>query len=300
MDTVFLAPATIVEGRWTKNRYIVKERIGAGGVAIVYRVEDMKTRQDYALKVSKDCISLNREYTWLKKFNRTDLVVKAYCLDDLIINGETYYYILMEYIEGENLKDYCDKNKLQSSVILGIILILLRGLKGFHDEEYIVGDLKLENIMLDKRNNKLRIIDLGGVVRKGQCIKEFTPFYDRASWRCGERIAEASYDIFTVMMIFTKLLVKESLHPQKHKIGDVIANLRRQGLSREVQNFIIKGLLGNNNSLDDFIVTLQKLHYLEKRKELLTKFSLRERRINFFLWFSTIFFLGTIIFLFLI
>lgn len=300
MNIPQLSPSSIIEGRWNKNRYVIKEKIGEGGIATVYLGEDIRTRQQYAIKVSNDSISINREYQLLKKFHKVDMIVETYGIDDLKLDGETYYYILLEYIEGENLKEYCEKNKLDNTIIISIILIILKGLQAFHAEEYIVGDLKLENLMLDKRNSKLKIIDLGGVVKKGDCIKEFTPLYDRASWRCGERIAEASYDFFTVMMIFIKLLLKEPINPKNQKINDVIGKLKGLSLDEELKNFIVEGLLQKNKSLHCPIEKLKALYDREWNHQRQKKFLLRKKRIDLFFGFSILFFLTTIIFLFLI
>lgn len=300
MNIPQLPLSSIIEGRWNKNKYKIKEKIGEGGIAAVYLVEEVQTKQQYAIKISKDSISINREYQLLKKFHKVDMIVETYEIDDLKLNGETYYYILLEYIKGENLKEYNEKNKLDNTIIISVILIILKGLQTFHDEEYIIGDLKLENLMLDKRNSRLKIIDLGGVVKKGDTIKEFTPPYDRASWKCGERIAEASYDLFTVMIVFIKLLLKEAIHPKNQKIEDVIEKLKKLDLDKELENFIIEGLLKNKKSLNFYIKNLKKLYNRERRYQLQKRLLLKERRVNILLSFSIVFFITTIIFLFLI
>ena len=206
----------------------------------------------------------------------------------------------MEYIQGENLKDYSKNNRLNSTIIIPIIIILLKGLIAFHDEEYIVGDLKLENLMVDKKNKKMKIIDLGGVVRKGQSIKEFTPLYDRTSWKCGGRVADTSYDIFMVMMIFIRLLIKEPIHPKGHRIEDVIVKLKSLDLDKGFQDCIIDGLLGRKCSLDYYIEKLKKLYRIERSNELQERLLSREKKTNRLLCFSVLFFIVTIVFLFLI
>ncbi|SES93850.1 serine/threonine protein kinase [Natronincola peptidivorans] len=299
MELPQLTPASVIEGRWSKNKYKIKKKIGKGGIAEVYLVEDIKTKKEYALKISKDSISINREYELLKKFNKIDIIVKCYEIDDYQIHGENYYYILLEYIEGENLKKYRQQKYLQKNTIIAIILIILKGIKTLYSEEYIITDLKLENIMMDKKNRQLKIIDLGGAVKKGETVKEFTPLYDRANWKCGERVAEASYGIFAVMMIFTKLLLKENIHPKKENIQDVINKIRGLGLGEEIEAYIIEGLLDQNKSVDYFLEGFKKLYRQEQGIQQQMRILLKEKRINYFLGFSIFSFCITIIILFL-
>ncbi|AKL97110.1 serine/threonine protein kinase [Clostridium aceticum] len=273
--------------------------MGEGGVAAVYLVENIEDKKNYALKISKDNFSINREYALLKKFHKVDMIVNAHDIDDWQIEGEVYYYIILEYIEGKNLKEYCEKNKLDKNIIISIILIILRGIHSFHSEEYIVGDLKLENIMLDKNKKQLKFIDLGGVVKIGENIKEFTPVYDRASWRCGDRKAEDSYDIFTVMMLFANLLLKENIHPAKQNIDDVIKSFKKLSLGKTLEGYIEEGFLYSKKPLSYFIEKLEKIYVAERENQRKKMLLLKDRKINFLLGFSMFFFMITIIFIFL-
>jgi len=300
MELIELGLDTVVEGRWRKNKYKVKKQIGSGAIASVYLVEDIKTKKYYALKISKDSLSINREYQLLRKFSSADMIVDVYEMDDYYIKGTNYYFVLLEYIEGSNLKDYSRKNKLKKNTIIGIILILIKGIEVFHREEYIVADLKPENIMIDKKNRQIKIIDLGGVVKKEEGIKEFTPAYDRASWKCGERRAEASYDLFTLMMILTKLLLKEDISPKKQSINDIILKLKSNSIGKDLEEYIIEGLLGNQKSLEYFTRKLKKLYISNSLYHKQQKQVKINKRINFFFLFSIVFFIFTIIFIFLI
>ncbi|SDK87556.1 protein kinase domain-containing protein [Natronincola ferrireducens] len=297
MAISYVKHATVIEGKWNKNKYKVKKILGEGGIATVYLVEDINKGRDYALKITKDSISINREYELLKKFHKVDIIVNAYEIDDWLVEQETYYFIVLEYIEGTTLKMYCKKNKLEKNIIIGIILILLKGLEAFHSEEYIVGDLKPENIMIDKARRKIKLIDLGGVVKKGDAIKEFTPQYDRASWGCGKRISEDSYDIFSSMMIFVKLLLQEELYPRKQSIQDIINKLKKMDLEGCVEAYISEGLIKNEKPLLYFIRRLKVLYDREIIKQQYKKSYLRNKRVNHMLTISVIFFVVTMIFI---
>lgn len=295
-----LIPNSIVEGKWSRKKYRVKKHIASGGVAHIYLVEDMETKKDYVLKISQDSLSINREYELLKKFSNNNMIVNTYGIDDYHIDNNIYYFILLEYIEGLNLKEYSRKNRLTKNTIIGIILILIKGIEVFHREEYIIGDLKPENIMIDKKNYHIRLIDLGGVVKKGEGIKEFTPVYDRGSWKCGDRRGEVSYDLFALMMIFTKLLLMEDINPMKEGIYDIIEKLKKPSIEMPLRNYIVKGLLSNQRPLEDFEKELKNLYISNKRHSVKENKRLRDKRVNIFFVSSLVCFIFTLFFVFFI
>ncbi|NLM03930.1 MAG: protein kinase [Clostridiales bacterium] len=298
MNSINFESGSVIVGKWGNKKYRIKKQIGFGGIASVYLVEDTKTNCLYALKISKDNLSINREYRLLKKFATVDMIVNIHEIDDFHINGDIYYFIVLEYIDGYNLKDYIQKNKININIIIGIMIILMEGIDLFHRQGYIFADLKPENIMIDRKNKYIKIIDLGGVVKKGSGIKEFTPAYDRASWKCGDRIAEPSYDIFSIMMIFTKMILAEDINPRKQSMKDIIIKIRNSSIEDYLKKYIISGLIDGYISLFHSSMKLRELYNLNildrkaKREESIN------RKIDYFVFFSIGIFIYTIIFIF--
>ncbi|MCC5912099.1 MAG: protein kinase family protein [Clostridiaceae bacterium] len=294
MEIPQLSHGIIIEGKWKKNRYKIKKKIGEGGIGAVYLVKDLNTETDYAMKISKDSLSLNREYQLLKNFYKIDIIVSVYELDDCVVNGENFYYILLEYVNGIDLKRYIGRNKLDKNMVLGIILIILKGLQALHEEEYIMADLKLENIMLDRQHRKIKMIDLGGITPKGRGIKEFTPLYDRGSWRCGNRIAEESYDVFAAMIVLSKLLVNEEINPRRQRIKDIVYMLKREEVEEQLIDCVHKGLTGQETSLQYFISRFKRLYTLERINNKQKRILLRNRKIDIVFVGSIFLFLGMV------
>src|SRR5699024_10524942 len=56
------------------------------------------------------------------------------------------------------------------------------------------------NLLITSSPARARWIDVGGTTQMGRSIKEYTAFYDRAHWGMGSRRAEASYDLFALVM----------------------------------------------------------------------------------------------------
>lgn len=143
--------------------------IGEGGFGKVYKVkkEDENNNKYYAIKEielrneSQESItSAKKESEFLTKFN-CEYIIKYY---DSSINNKKFY-ILMEYFDGQDLRDFLNnykKNnqKIDEKIIIKIIEQICYGIKEIHTQNIIHRDLKPENILIDK-NNKIKIDDFG-------------------------------------------------------------------------------------------------------------------------------------------
>lgn len=250
----------IIEGKWNKNQYKVESIIGKGGVGEVYKVYDIKKKNYYALKISKSLHSITKEANMLEKFKALDGIPKVVETDDYSIEGEYYYFIVLEYIRGENLKEYIKNNKLTIKEKLGIVIVISEIIKKIHSYGLIFGDLKLENIMIDKVNNKIKIIDLGGVVPMGASIKEFTPAYDRARWNMGLRRADVGYDLFSICMLLVNLLLNIDSRIGDKDVYNLINELESKKIDKGLLSLIKKGLLQKKITFNYFLENLKNIY----------------------------------------
>ncbi|SKC91126.1 protein kinase domain-containing protein [Maledivibacter halophilus] len=250
----------IITGKWNKNSYKIISLLGKGGIGKVYKALNMKDKTYYALKISEDLHSITKESNMLDKFHQIRTIPSAIELDDYEEAGKTYYFIVLEYIYGENLKRYILKNKLNLKEIVGIVIIIGEVIEQFHKKGYIFGDLKLENIMMDKRNGEIRIIDLGSVVPIGASIKEFTPLYDRAKWDMGFRRADVKYDLFAICMIFVNLILRNENKLLDMEISHIIKELKKRKINKKIIRLIIMGLYQKNILFEEFLNELKKTY----------------------------------------
>ncbi|KAB3533786.1 protein kinase domain-containing protein [Alkaliphilus serpentinus] len=293
MEGPILMSNTVVESKWKGKRYKIIKLLGKGGTSRVYMAMDIDSKEYYAMKISKDNISLNREYQLLKSFSSMDFIVKAHDIDDLLIDQQLWHFLLLEYIPGVNIKGYIEKSKLDLLTILSLSLLLLEEIGKIHQLGYIVGDLKLENIMLDSRNKRLKLIDLGGAVKKNSAIKEYTPAYDRAAWRCGERRGEPSYDGFTLTMLIIRLLLNRKLNPLKDRIEDLILELEGLDISPELIVVIKNALFCKDTDIKDYIKEIKKVYPIEEKRRTKKIEEKKSRIINKLFKASTAFFIIT-------
>src|SRR5690625_4632872 len=137
----------------------------------------------------------------MKKAQEKNLGPYLLDVDDLVMNQrERYSFYVMEYIQGETLTNFIKQN---GTAWIGVFMFqLLDDLDKLHQSGWVFGDLKTENLLIEKSPARIRWIDVGGTTKVGRAIKEYTEFYDRGYWEVGSRRAEASYDLFSFAMIF--------------------------------------------------------------------------------------------------
>lgn len=243
INTMYSNKYDKIKGIWTAKTYTILKSLGAGGVGEIYLVEDKEGRR-LALKLSEDMISITKEFNFLCRLKHKDFIPKAFDLDDFIKQGKTYHYFTMEYIEGNNLKSVIRNSHLNFETKLGIVNIIIEAIRQINEVGYIYTDLKHENIMIDEKNKLIKLIDLGSLVEVGNTVKEYTPMYDRLCWGKGRRIADLSYQIFVIAILFTTMLLNRRLDPDKEKLELAIRSLRKRKVPKKIYEVIISCIEG--------------------------------------------------------
>ena len=215
-DDLFLKPGTTIVGKWNKNTYTVKRKIGAGMIGTVYLCQTNK--RFVALKISKRAMSLTTEVNVLKSLNKVqDKRLGPFLLDvdDFEAkNGETYSFYVMEYIRGTSLEAFVRQNGYEW---IGVFLVqILEQLEELHKAGWVFGDLKNDNLLITTSPPTVRFVDVGGTTKIGRSIKEYSEFYDRAYWYLGTREAEPSYDLFALVMVILTIFYPKQFKRSKH------------------------------------------------------------------------------------
>lgn len=231
-------------GRWSRKAYTTVKTLGSGGIGKIYLVSD-DSGKTFALKISTDIVSITKEYKFLKKFGDICQSPRVYELDDCNIEGKLFHFFIMEYIEGFTLKEAIKRKKLTLRSKISIVRILASMLKQINTEGYVYTDLKHENIMIDKEKGLIRLIDLGSIVRMGDTVKEYTAMYDRKSWGMGTRVADTSYQMFTIMILLITMLLGNDIEPGKDRLEDIFKKLRNMGLPEDLYQLMDRYLKGS-------------------------------------------------------
>src|SRR6478672_7785295 len=193
-------PGTVILGKWHQNKYTIVKELGFGANGIVYLAEHNGAQ--VALKMSDNGLSITSEVNVLKSFAKvqgSSLGPSLLDVDDWLNNRVSVSFYVMEYIDGPNFLSFIGQKGKSWTVVL--LLQLLKDLETLHQNGWVFGDLKPENLIISGSPSRIRCIDVGGTTIQGRAIKEFTEFYDRGYWGLGSRKAEPSYDLFAVGMI---------------------------------------------------------------------------------------------------
>jgi len=146
------------------HRYKIEEKIGAGGMAIVYKAYCNKLNRYVAIKVLRE--EFSQDQTFVANFKSEAQAAGGLCHSNIVniydVEEEgNIYYIVMEYIDGITLKKYISNNgPLNSKETIEIGLEIAKALQVAHKNNIIHRDIKPQNIMVTK-DNKVKVTDFG-------------------------------------------------------------------------------------------------------------------------------------------
>ncbi len=154
----------IMKGQKINDRYQIIKLIGEGGMANVYLAYDTILDRNVAVKVLRGDLANDEKF--VRRFQREALSASSLSHPNIVEvydvgedNGE--YYIVMEYIEGKQLKELLKKRgKLTTPEVVDIMLQITDGLSVAHDSYIIHRDIKPQNIMI-LENGLVKITDFG-------------------------------------------------------------------------------------------------------------------------------------------
>ena len=139
-------------GKMLDNRYEILERIGTGGMAIVYKAKCHRLNRLVAIKILKSDLAQNEEFR--RRFNAESQAVAQLSHPNIVSvydvsRGGDMEYIVMELIDGITLKRYMEKRgQLNWRESLHFITQIMRGLSHAHSRGIIHRDIKPQNIMV--------------------------------------------------------------------------------------------------------------------------------------------------------
>ncbi len=153
-----------IAGQKVLNRYKILERLGGGGMSVVWKAYDLVLDRNVALKVLRPEMSEDDEF--ISRFRREAQSVASLSHPN-IVNiydvGEDsgLYFIVMELVEGETLRDRLKaKGKLSVSESLEIARGICEGLSHAHARRIIHRDIKPQNILLTHKGD-VKVADFG-------------------------------------------------------------------------------------------------------------------------------------------
>lgn len=151
-------------GKRLDGRYEIKEIIGVGGMAYVYKAYDSIDDRIVAVKILKDEYLANEEFT--RRFKNESKAIAILSHPNIVkvydvSFGERLQYIVMEYIDGITLKEYIDQQRdIKWKEAVHFTVQILRALQHAHDKGIVHRDIKPQNIML-LPDGTIKVTDFG-------------------------------------------------------------------------------------------------------------------------------------------
>lgn len=151
-------------GKVFNNRYKIIEKLGSGGTSIVYRGQDLLLNRMVTIKILREEYANNTDF--IRRFRHEAQAVASLSHSNIV--GvydvgfeENMHYIVMEFVEGESLKDYIRrKGVISASEACDITIQILAGVQHAHEHGIIHRDIKSHNILMSK-NGQAKVTDFG-------------------------------------------------------------------------------------------------------------------------------------------
>jgi serine/threonine-protein kinase len=201
-------------GKRISGRYKILDMIGGGGMANVYLAHDMILDRNVAVKMLR--LDLTNDEEFIRRFHReaqsaTSLthpnIVNIYDVGE----EDDIYYIVMEHVDGQTLKQYIQQySPISVEEAIGIMRQLTSAIAHAHQNNIVHRDIKPHNILVD-RDGKVKITDFGiAMALSATSITQTNSVLGSVHYLSPEQarggMANKKSDIYSLGIVFFELL----------------------------------------------------------------------------------------------
>lgn len=153
----------MIPGQRISNRYKIIKEVGSGGMAHVYLAEDLILERNVAVKLMQ--YNFHNDEASIRRFKREALSTTELTHQNIVnvvdVGEEDSPYIVMEYVEGYDLKEFIRlHHPIPYKKSISIMKQILDAVEYAHNHNIIHRDLKPQNILIDHDEN-VKITDFG-------------------------------------------------------------------------------------------------------------------------------------------
>ncbi|MFD4958981.1 serine/threonine-protein kinase [Microbacterium sp. NPDC058389] len=231
-------PATLSTGAIIDGRYALREQIGEGGMARVFRAEDLHLKRVVAVKIFResadDRASIERaqsETLLLASVNHHALVT----VFDAHVSAHDTSYLVMEHVEGPTLRDLLRRGPIDAATAASIARDLADGLHTVHTAGIVHRDIKPSNVLLTRsdltdRAWRAKLADFG-IAHLHDTARLTTPglLMGTAAYIAPEQARGAppapAADVYSFGIMMIEALTGERPFADSEGIGTVMARL---------------------------------------------------------------------------
>jgi len=238
-------------GKRLDGRYEIREIIGVGGMAVVYKAFDNVENRLVAIKILKEEFLSNQEF--LRRFKNESKAIAMLSHPNIVdvydvSFGDLIQYIVMEYIEGITLKEFIEREgSLRWQDAVHFTIQILKGLQHAHDKGIVHRDVKPQNIMV-LADGTIKVTDFGIARFARNDQRTITDkaigsvHYISPEQARGEKTDERT-DIYSVGVMLYEMLTGKLPFQAESAVSVAIMQLQREPqLPSEVNGSIPQGL----------------------------------------------------------
>ena len=147
----------------TVSHYKILDKLGEGGMGIVYKAQDLKLKREVAIKVLPE--KFGQDWERLARFEREAKLLASLNHPNIaaiygLEESEAVHYLVLELVDGKTLAEYVTTEPLKVKEALGLCCQIAEALEAAHNKGIIHRDLKPGNIKITP-DGKVKVLDFG-------------------------------------------------------------------------------------------------------------------------------------------